>query len=484
MLSIENLRSVFEFSPIPSLIVFPNTPVYTIAYVNPAFINLTKIGSQPVQGTGLLSFLKHIAHPVITRLPEIKQPPELFELPADKTHPIKNELEETNYIIYYPAGFTNCPDEQPELKPFVTAERDEKQLSLHAYGINRGHYANALHHEFLPALPPRRTELVTLRTKNLLERFSFLIQEGSDLIAVLDPAGNYLYVAPSTANVLSLSPNHFAGKNAFNFVHQDDRERIIREFSLLPAMGRIKIHPYRFAIGHGEFRWIETIITDQTHDPAIGGFVANSRDVTHQIEQNNKTRESIERFNILSKATSDAVYDWNFLSDEMIWNKGIEGIFGYKQSKDFKIDWWYNRVHQDDIPRVWKSLNVNIAAKRSRFTAEYRFKCADGSYKYVLDRSFLVYNEHGSIIRMMGSIQDITDKVTYVKNIESQNCRLKEISWMQSHVVRAPLARLMALAELIRLEFDKGHDLMKHFEDSAQELDKIVRSIIKKAEDV
>ncbi|HEY0177511.1 MAG TPA: PAS domain-containing protein, partial [Pedobacter sp.] len=246
---------------------------------------------------------------------------------------------------------------------------------------------------------------------------------------------------------------------------------------------RIEISPYRFAVAENEYRWIETIITDMTADPAVAGIVANSRDITQKIEHEIRIRESIERFDIVSRATSDAIYDLNVSTGIILWNKGIKGIFGYKETDQFTSDWWHDNIHPDDIEQASKDLQHGISEHRSRMTAKYRFRCADGSYKYVLDRFFMIYDDAAqSPVRMIGSLQDITENVRYIKDIEEQNCRLREISWMQSHVVRAPLARLMGLASLLKDEQGISKELIAHFSESANELDQIIRTIVRKTE--
>jgi PAS domain S-box-containing protein len=81
---------------------------------------------------------------------------------------------------------------------------------------------------------------------------------------------------------------------------------------------------------------------------------------------------------------------------------------------------------------------------------------------------------------------DITERMKYIQAIEDQNKRLQEIAWMQSHVVRAPLARLMSLVMAAEtLEEDLGKEnLRKMVMDSAVELDEIIRDIVKKTDKV
>src|SRR5690606_16783714 len=82
---------------------------------------------------------------------------------------------------------------------------------------------------------------------------------------------------------------------------------------------------------------------------------------------------------------------------------------------------------------------------------------------------------------------DITLKLYYIEAIESQNKKLQEIAWMQSHLVRAPLARIMGLVDLIQMggSPDIDHDrLLRAIHESAVELDNVLGDITEKAEQV
>jgi PAS domain S-box-containing protein len=82
---------------------------------------------------------------------------------------------------------------------------------------------------------------------------------------------------------------------------------------------------------------------------------------------------------------------------------------------------------------------------------------------------------------------DITEKLNYVKAIEIQNERLKSIAWLQSHVVRAPLARMMGLINLIKtgeLNMDEKISFLDHIIASADEVDKVIRKIVNKAQKI
>lgn len=115
------------------------------------------------------------------------------------------------------------------------------------------------------------------------KRFKALIQDGLDLIAILDQEGNYIYVSPTSKRVLGIPSDSFIGTNALSYIHENDRERITSVLSTLAPGEQKLIEPFRFINAKGEWRWIETTLTNMLEDPAVGGLVANSRDVTVKI---------------------------------------------------------------------------------------------------------------------------------------------------------------------------------------------------------
>lgn len=315
-------------------------------------------------------------------------------------------------------------------------------------------------------------------------KFKALVQDGLDILAILDKAGNYLYVNHTSERILKMSPESFIGRNALDYLHDEDKKRFLSEYRLVATEKSIRIAPFRFKNGDGEFRWIETTVTDMTEDPAVRGIVANSRDVTERMQIEQKIQQSIERYNIVSKATSDAIWDFDLTTGLVTWNEASKSLFGHQECI-LTPDWWENNVHPEDVDRVMLNIKAFVGNKNNRMELEYRFRCADGSYKIVLDRSSLMFNEQGELVRIIGSMQDITERVMYVQTVDAQNKRFKEIAWTQSHVVRAPLARIIGLVDLLQYASglnDTDMQLLNYLTESAVELDTIIQDISRKTE--
>ena len=124
---------------------------------------------------------------------------------------------------------------------------------------------------------------------------------------------------------------------------------------------------------------------------------------------NEAIKESNEKYDIVAKATSDTIWDWKIEEDHFSWNKGIESVFGYSQ-QDIHLNstWWFDKIHPEDSVKMSVRLYSFIEQKTEKWQDQYRFKCADDTYKYVLDRAFLLKDKNGKTIRMIGAIQDIT----------------------------------------------------------------------------
>jgi len=245
-------------------------------------------------------------------------------------------------------------------------------------------------------------------------RFKALIQEGADLITVIDKNGIITYQSPSNSSSLTLDPKRLEGKNIHEIVEKntypDDYKHINLALKEILHQKQITPEPYRMKWVDKKWHCFQTILTNLLDEPAVNGIIINSRDITESYEKGNQLKISNERYEIVSKATSDTVWDWNLVNDDFFWNKGIQEIYGYKLNQiEPTSKWWYNRIHPDDIQRVSEKLDQHIQNRFLNWMDEYQFRCADGSYKDVLDRGYLVLDEAtGNPIRMIGAMQDIT----------------------------------------------------------------------------
>lgn len=136
-----------------------------------------------------------------------------------------------------------------------------------------------------------------------------------------------------------------------------------------------------------------------------------------------RIRISHERYLLVTRVTNDVVWDWDILNnDNMHWGDGFYTLFGYRPAYIRKTSgFWESCLHPEDRERVVKRLEQFITSNKSRiWEDEYRFKKANGEYALVHDRGFLIFDHEGKINRMIGSMQDITEKRELEKQLLKQ----------------------------------------------------------------
>jgi diguanylate cyclase (GGDEF)-like protein/PAS domain S-box-containing protein len=120
---------------------------------------------------------------------------------------------------------------------------------------------------------------------------------------------------------------------------------------------------------------------------------------------------SEQRFRMVARATSDAVYDWDVVRGTLWWSESFYAIFGHSpQGIAPCLDAWEALVHPDDRARVMASLSRGFETGVAAWEEEYRFARADGSWAEVVDRGFIHRDELGQVVRMVGGMLDVTER--------------------------------------------------------------------------
>ncbi|WP_298209511.1 EAL domain-containing protein [Acidovorax sp.] len=133
------------------------------------------------------------------------------------------------------------------------------------------------------------------------------------------------------------------------------------------------------------------------------------QDITAQQQAHQARRFSEERFHLVSRATADAVWDWNLHTDAMWWNEGLQNLFGlWLDQLPPDSTSWTLRLHPDESDAVIRGIHRAIDGTDHHWSAEYRFRRSDGSYAWVQDRGFLIRDDQGKAVRMVGGMTDIS----------------------------------------------------------------------------
>jgi len=191
-------------------------------------------------------------------------------------------------------------------------------------------------------------------------------------------------------------------------------------------------------------------------------------------------KHSEMKYKELFHLSPQPMYLYNLMTLEfMDVNKAAIDHYGYTKEEFLQMNLKHIRPELE-IPRLERMINNVRSGKVGAGPRIFTHQKKNGEIITVEIKSSLI--DHEGVKAEVVLANDITERMQYIKAIEDQNKRLQEIAWMQSHVVRAPLARLMSLVMAVEtLEEDFGKEnYRKMIMDSAEELDDIIRDIVKK----
>ena len=195
-------------------------------------------------------------------------------------------------------------------------------------------------------------------------------------------------------------------------VHPDDLERTQDAWTHAFKDGAVYEIEYRLRRFDGAYRWFLTRGTPMKNEQGqIVKWYGSSTDIHEQKTSAEALKESTERFDLVSKATLDVIWDWDLKTDLIWWNEGLKTIYGYTEEEiEPTIVSWYNRVHPEDKERVIGGVHQVIDNGGNHWAGEYRFRRKDGSYATVFDRGYALHDKDGKPFRMIGAMQDITER--------------------------------------------------------------------------
>jgi PAS domain S-box-containing protein len=232
--------------------------------------------------------------------------------------------------------------------------------------------------------------------------------------------------------------------------------------------------------GDGSWRVLEVVATNLLEDPAVNGIVGNYRDVTRRNEAQEKLRENEERYRLVARATNETIWDSDLLTDRQVWNGAVETMFGYPARQETDSAWWEDHVHPDDRERVVSRIDAVLETGGEMWSEEYRFRRADGTYATVVDRAYVMRDENGEPVRLVGSMMDVTERKERTTQLEeatkaadTANRAKSEFLANMSHEIRTPMNERIGMTELL---MDTG--LTREQSDYARTLRKSGESLL------
>lgn len=325
----------------------------------------------------------------------------------------------------------------------------------------------------------------------LLERYEYVTQATSEAIWDWDIVNNFVYCGKGFETIFGYTNDLL--QNSFNlntaYICVDDIERVVTGIDeVIAGTEKNWSDEYRYLKADGEYAFVldKAIVIRDENGKAVR-MVGAMRDITSKKKENLR----LKLLESVITNTTDAV---------LIAEVEASGITGlrivYVNEAFTKMTGYEDFEVIGKTPLILQGEKSNqLSIERLRKAIEDKIPCQSemisykkGGQEFCLNFSVApVADENGCVTHWVFIERDVTEQRSRTKAIEDQNLQLKEIAWIQSHVVRAPLARLMGFINIINQNKDNADDrsnLLQYVLDAANEVDVIIREIVEKTENV
>ena len=274
-----------------------------------------------------------------------------------------------------------------------------------------------------------------------------------------------------------------------SFVHPDAQQDALKWFNAVRAMKKSSRMDILIVRQDGKKRilnsWADVVLDEEGN---VVRIIGTSQDVTEREEAERALGQSEERFQLVSRATDDAIWDWDVGANTISFSESFRTLFGYRAGEfDSTTQFWMKGIHPDDHDAIMASVYSFFATREESWSGEYRFRCADGSYAFVCHRGYVVRDVEGKPLRMVGSMMNITSQKQAQEDLrvakeaaEAASRAKSEFLANMSHEIRTPMNGIIGMTDLA-LETDLNRDQREYLgmvKNSAHSLLGLINDIL------
>jgi PAS domain S-box-containing protein len=241
------------------------------------------------------------------------------------------------------------------------------------------------------------------------ERFRSVLEQMSAAMVEVDDQGEIAYASPTLLSILGYHPDEVLGREAIQWVHDDDVGELVELARALRDTGQPTKVSYRAQHKSGHYVWLES--SSVTSYRTLEGryrILSFVRDITEARRTTEALRESEERYHIVTEVSRDIISETDARRRLTYTSPSVEAILGYKAAEVVGAD-PFTFVRPEDVDRTWARFLEGLGSPSPVRISPYRVRHRDGSWLW-FESTGIRYRKADGQVRFLAVTRDVTER--------------------------------------------------------------------------
>jgi diguanylate cyclase (GGDEF)-like protein/PAS domain S-box-containing protein len=250
------------------------------------------------------------------------------------------------------------------------------------------------------------------RLRQSEEHHRYSVELSPHIAWLADTGGRVTDVSPRWAEVIGTPVDKALGLAWKDFLHPDDLPLTTEHWLSVVTAGNDDGLDMRCRVRcvDGSYRWFRShALPRRDQRGKLLKWYGTLEDIDDQVKAELALRASEERYRLASRATNDVIWDWTIGADHIEWSDAVDTVLGYPEAKGGTTsEWWVGMVHPSDQPRIVAQLKRTLKGASDHWSQELRLLTRSGQYLDMLSRGYVVRDQAGKPVRLVGALLDMT----------------------------------------------------------------------------
>ncbi|MEZ5584184.1 MAG: PAS domain S-box protein, partial [Candidatus Competibacteraceae bacterium] len=253
------------------------------------------------------------------------------------------------------------------------------------------------------------------------EQLEGLLNALPDPVILKDAEHRWVIANDAFCAIANQSRESLLGKSDYDFFPQHEAEVFWAKDDAVLTTGQANVHEETITDSSGATRQLITRKTRLTDNTGQRYIAAIGRDVTQE-------RDLLawrKRYACAALTRRLVIYEYDPKQNKGLFGGAIEEVLGYDAQRRGEIEWWLSLVHPEDRDLFQEFVKQALTDGNTNHAQHYRMIRKDGNQIHVEDRNFAELDQHGQVIRVIGSIADVTERM------KAQEAILEGQEWLR-----------------------------------------------------